>query len=240
MLITGLCQYPLKGHWRGYIYTQTGDKLNMQENYVFDVYIDEKDNTHWKAITVSKNNKSFYAKAYAEVDLNVIEHQLNLTEIRLLKNQNLPDNETCLMNCSFNLPLYKSNRRLKGSFTSNHFQNKQFCNQGMVFLEKQEDIVHWDDIEQEKTVHNNDQQVIGSISDETYKISFNKKHTSKPLKQEEEIVMSQKTLNIPTQNRVDSIRESPPCLRQAQNKPKYYRIIKFVNEDIPQDSSHVH
>lgn len=241
MMYIGFCQHPLKGHWHGYIYIKSGDKINMLENYEFDVYIEEKEAHNWKAITISKNNKSFYAKAYAEVDLNENNHQLKLTEVRLLKNQNLPDNQTCLMNCSFDLDFLKTNRRIKGDFFSNHFIDKKFCNEGVVFLEKQDDIVNWHDLEQESKQPLKDRHIVDNISEEPFKVSLHKKKPNpNSINKPNEILIAQNSLNIPNQNYKDTLRESPPCLIQQQTKRKYYKIVKYISAEIPQDSSHVH
>jgi hypothetical protein len=128
----------ITGIWRGYFSSSSGlySQGLREENYKYEIQIDQQSNNGIKGVTYSYKTTVFYGKAEVSGIYNAGTKSLIIKEGKLVDLKIGDKSEPCLMTCYLDYSKIGKLEVLEGTFISIHIKDKGDCGSGKVYLER--------------------------------------------------------------------------------------------------------
>lgn len=128
----------ITGIWRGYFSSSSGlySQGLREENYKYEIQIDQQSNNGIKGVTYSYKTTVFYGKAEVSGIYNAGTKSLIIKEGKLVDLKIGDKSEPCLMTCYLDYSKIGKLEVLEGTFISINVKDKGDCGSGKVYLER--------------------------------------------------------------------------------------------------------
>ncbi len=128
----------ITGIWRGYFSSSGGlySQGVREENYKYEIQIDQQSNNGIKGVTYSYKTTVFYGKAEVSGIYNASSKSLIIKEGKLVDLKIGDKSEPCLMTCYLDYSKIGKLEVLEGTFISINVKDKGDCGSGKVYLER--------------------------------------------------------------------------------------------------------